>query len=826
MSATFDNTWMWHPSFSEERTDTAGLFLHFRRRFVLNQKPPKSLKVHCTADTRYKLYVNQHLVSFGPVKGDQHLWFYDDVDIGPFLRQGSNQIAIHVLRFFAAAQYSPSFPRLPSGGVRVAVPDGSNFWEERLCSGPKWQVAVDPFASLRIDEPEDMFLHTYEYHSRYSGHQLEWVPASNLSFKNSTGNAPPWKLCQRLIPPHRLGISHFTRIHNLQSSIGKKQWANLILDGGRSSMDYGGLLLPAGSVHIIELGVDSHTTAYLRFIFQRPKRTGSKIQITYSEGYEDEPDLYKGERRKAHRLDTTKKLLGPKDVYHLQDEQDALHLGYYNTEEVDDIFIPFHWRTFRVLRLEISAGSSDLLFKGVEAETINYALDVQASFKVQPEASLTERLWHTSLRTLTNCMHDCYEDCPFYEQLQYAMDTRSSCLFTYYVSGDGRLARQAIIQLHNTFQSSIGLICSRAPTNRQQFIPHFSLYWIGMLGDYLDHFGDVAFLKRFLPVVDAILSYFHMLIDPDLGLVQSEQRPGIWNYVDWTAEWKPYGIPPGFHRTGISTYTNELYAYTLNIAAALLAHLGRPTIAEEYTERAESIVCAIRKHCFDGEYFTDSLATNEDSLPVLYSQHGQIWAVLSGVTSGIEAQNLLRNAIAKSNEGKFVKVSISMSFYTLRALSMAGGGVYEEHYREFWRPWQTQLDLGLTTWWEDEIAQRSDCHAWGSLPLYEFPAEVAGVQPAAPGWTAINFKPRLSLYQELDAIVPMSTRDGLGRGSVIVSWTTISEPRDAVEVRIKLKTNEPCTIPIRVSLPGMEITLEENGREFSFRVIGSKSMVI
>lgn len=161
--------------------------------------------------------------------------------------------------------------------------------------------------------------------------------------------------------------------------------------------------------------------------------------------------------------------------------------------------MPFHFRAFRFLNVQIDTGSVDLVLLSLDVKIVHYPLDILASFKVGPwnvsEDQLWQQLWNTSLRTLSNCMHDGYEDCPFYEQLQYEMDARSSSLFTYSISGDDRLARQAIIQLHNTFQSHIGLTASRAPTHRLQFIPHFSLYWICMIGDHLTYFGDFSLFR-------------------------------------------------------------------------------------------------------------------------------------------------------------------------------------------------------------------------------------------------------------------------------------------------------------------------------------------
>ncbi|KAJ0415025.1 Six-hairpin glycosidase-like protein [Aspergillus carlsbadensis] len=816
MSSEFDQTWMWHPHFREDNPNTSGLFVHFRRRFEIQGQPPKELAILITADTKYKLYVNNEQVALGPVKGDAKLWFYDQIDIGPYLREGENHIAIHVLRLFYRADYAPSFPRLPTGGAWVVPRARDEPWSSLLRSSEKWETAIDPYATLRVDEPEDHFLHIYERTSATPTENISWYPAKLLAFKNRTGYSPPWHLAPRMIPEPRVRQVTLSRVHNVRSDVSPETWQARLCGNTAVAEGQPDLVLAPGTKHSVELEADGHLTAFIRARFRRPQRGGATLQVTYSESYEDEPHATPWARNKGDRCDYTKGLYGPKDIYAFRGKENVQHLGYYANESKYETFMPFHFRTFRFLRLDIDAGQDGLAFDGLEVHSTHYPLDVSASFEADQPGSennkLWKQLWSTSVRTLLNCMHDCYEDCPLYEQLQYAMDTRSSALFTYNLSGDDRLARQALMQLHNSFEARIGLTASRAPSHRPQLIPHFSLYWIIAVCDHYFHSGDVGFSSRFLSVIDAVLSYFETRVGSS-GLVHSDTAE-VWQYVDWAREWSPFGVPPAVERTNISTYTNQLYAYTLSIAAGLLKELGRPGMAEEYLSRSEKIVQRVREICHDGEFFTDTVSS--DATKNDYSQHCQIWAVLSGCVTGTDAQELLRKSLHRSAAGNLVQESIAMSFYTLRALSVAGGTVYNDAFPSFWTVWKKQLDENLTTWVEDQVGQRSDCHAWGSIPIYEAMVEVAGVHLARPGWKAVTFSPRINLFPELEAVVPLNMVDGTPRGLIRVAWRRNEEGGTHLWLTIEMRVPEE--ISVNVLIPGHEQVLHGMGGQWDFDI--------
>ena len=349
--------------------------------------------------------------------------------------------------------------------------------------------------------------------------------------------------------------------------------------------------------------------------------------------------------------------------------------------------------------------------------------------------------------------------------------------------------RQAI----TNFAASIGaegLTQSRFPSHVPQIIAGFSLHWVLQVCDHHLFFGDTPYARSFLPRIDGVLDFFEAHVD-SLGLV-SGLPEDVWQYVDWVTTWgatdehPDKGVPTSGRKSNCHTYFSMLYAYVLRHAARLARDVGRPGHADEYESRAAAAVSAVKKHCFDGRFFTDSTANVADDLA--YSQHCQVFGVLCGAADPDDRARLLTESFA---DARFSKCSYVMKFYALRAFALAGDKAYETVWATVWDPWRRMLANNLSTWEEDDVRQRSDCHAWGSVPLHEYCTELAGIQPIAPGFKKLLFKPRLSLTESIESKV------AIGKDNVAaVSWKTGEGGAKHVELRL----DKPISVTSR--LPG------------------------
>ncbi|MDF2921468.1 MAG: alpha-L-rhamnosidase [Paenibacillaceae bacterium] len=733
----------------------------FRRTFFVPNEGC-TLRLHVSADSRYRLYINGRSVGVGPCKGDANRQYFETYDVSSHLRPGTNIIAAKVLHYGMGGPMTLSGPcsiwRSPWGafildGV-LASPEGMTV--ELLHTDERWRCCRDDSYAL---------VHDSWMSSGWLGGIEHMNGMAALSgAERVTYEDAGWKqaVCSHK-PMNKYGI--LTAFPLTARTIPMMSETPAAFNGAvRSSLEGPAsfpLRIAPGDTGWIELDAGELTTGYISLVMSGG--SGATVRIRYAECYES--TAADGKRQKGLRDDWTTKgqmLRGDADIY---------LVSGHGTDEDTEEYEPFWFRTFRYVRLEWTAAREPLVLIRADYRETGYPLEVHGDFRCSdPE---WQPLWDISVRTLRRCMHETYEDCPYYEQLQYTMDTALQAMFTYRLSGDDRLARKAIHDYHCS-QLPDGMLQSRFPSVEPQVIPGFSLYWVGMLHEHYRFFGDAEYIRMYLPTADGVLEWFRRRIG-EQGLVEPAD-PHYWSFIDWVAEW-PNGVPPA-NAKGPMAMHSLLLAATLQQAAELNQAVGRISTAEEYRALSGQLNEAVKRTCWSEQQqlFCDGPAVHE------YSQHTQLWSVLSGLMTGEAAKHLMRRTLS---DNRLAQASYPMIHFLFRALSVAG--LYEESYG-LWQPWHDMVKLHLTTWAESPTGNRSDCHAWGALPLYEFPAEVLGIKPGAPGFASIRIEPKEG---------PLRWAEGTSatpHGPVRVRW-------EHTKGFFRIEVKGPANVPVTLKLP-------------------------
>jgi len=760
--------WIWLQHDHGSEYDIPGRFVLFRKTIEVALVPSKPCQIHVSADTRYRLYINGRSVAFGPCKSYPTRWYYETVDVTPFLVAGTNIITAKVLRFFADQIGSSSHMRANIPGFILwgniedtpLVTDGSWLCREdtsiKLQPRSEWNYMLGP-PFLSLDEAVD--LRRAQSNSDAKDADLsEWSPAGPVvALVKMMPALEPWKLFPRPIPMLPEVPMYFTEALRASGNQGLKAW-NELLSKQRT------VVVASGQEIWVEIESSVLTTGFLELDFTGGQAT--ELTVLYAESYEKDLGVDRSPfplpRCKGDRRDWKNgRLYGNEDHVVLAAAADELTR-----------YEPFWFRTFRFIRLSIKCKETPLAIRRIAFRETHYPLEITTQVRLPPEL---KQIWDISLNTLRNCMHETYEDCPFYEQNQFAMDGRLQLLFTYQLSRDDRLARKTI---HEFFASrrEDGLLETNFPVSfRAINIPQFSLFWILMLHDHMMYFGDVGLVRRYTGTADGILDYFDGLLNED-GLV-GPFDPECWAFVDWVKEWhgskgiRDMAVPPAYKRTGVAAYNSLVYAWTLQHAAELCAFIGRDDTAGEYLQRADCVNQAVAKHCFNGEYFTDGPAHPD------LSEHTQIFAILSGAITGDAAVQLLKRTI---NNSSIPRCSYAMKHYVFRALEKTD--LYDTFFDAMVEPWAKMVKNNMTTFAEDDVNFRSDCHGWSASTIYEIVAVVYGIRPVRAGFGKVCIKPRRRVLEEAQL------QYRLPRGEVSARWSDGGEVKvecpDGVDIEV------------------------------------------
>lgn len=154
-----NKNWVWVPDWVDvSKENTAGRVVKFTRLFDLSSVPTQAI-LHFSADTRYKLYVNGTRIAVGPTRGSTLIWYYDTLDIGPFLQQGQNVIEFLVIRYFATARGAMPFGRTSFPGLTVAGSIDTSKSVVDLSTREGWTAQVVDNIKFPMGLIDDGFLH-------------------------------------------------------------------------------------------------------------------------------------------------------------------------------------------------------------------------------------------------------------------------------------------------------------------------------------------------------------------------------------------------------------------------------------------------------------------------------------------------------------------------------------------------------------------------------------------------------------------------------------------------------------------------------------------
>lgn len=398
---------------------------------------------------------------------------------------------------------------------------------------------------------------------------------------------------------------------------------------------------------------------------------------------------------------------------------------------------PHWWRAGRYLLIRIRVGRTPLTLHRFRIIATRYPLAITGRFSCDQDAVL-EPVKALSLRGLQMCMHETYMDCPYYEQLMYVFDTRLEVLTTYALSHDDRLPRRAIELFDFSRRRFDGFTCSRFPCVDDQLIPLFSLAWTWMIRDHLYWRGNANWLRQFMLGVREVHERFESLKTAGslIGPV-----PG-WNYGDWVAAWPGGALPQS--PDGVSCILNLAYLYSLRQLADLETQLGDPSRARLYADRAQQLGAAIHARFWRADA---GLLADDDS-GRCWSQHAQIWGILSGLLKGRQARRAIRQALQRPGIQPASYMMRSLWFDVLHACGL-GGWILPAL-----DAWREMASLGAHTGFECQEPTRSDCHAWSSHPLFHLPASVLGIRPVAAGFERVQIAPQPGTLKHLSARMP------------------------------------------------------------------------
>lgn len=711
--------WLWHP---ELRVDEDALVL-FRLDF--RSAKAERVRLQVSADLVFALALDGALIGRGPDSGDVHGWSFNTYELT--LKPGRHRL--EALVWWARVPVAPTGRATWRGGFACAGLDAAQ---------PRFTTGVAPWRAARLrgvnwSGPLEGF-----YHVLGGGAQIDvaacatsaddWrepaVVRAAIVTHECGGVAPGWQLQPAELPEQRHELWRGGRVRILQRGAETAQkirfgdetpaaavagW-NALLRKGKP------LRLPAGFAGTLLIDADDYLCGYPRL--EVAGGQGAELRWWWAEA--------------LYETDSIQGPKGPRD-----EVAGKWFYGFGDSWRLDGkrrwLSAPW-WRSGRFWRIDVQVGGAPLVLHGLAVERTGYPLRMPGKF-VCDDRTLGP-VQRMAVRGLEACMHEVYVDCPYYEQLMYVADTRVQMLINHAISPDDRLARRGM-ELFDWSRGVNGFLRMHYPASDRQESATFAMIWPWMLHDYAQWRDDAGFIRARLPGLRALMEGLAARVDAD-GLLGC---PPGWLFVDWVSAWFS-GWAPGSREGRRSLLVNLHYLLALQCAADLETWHGDKSLAARWRRNAARMQRELRRVFWST---ARGMWADEESHGS-FSQHAQALAVLAGLRTPA-----LARWFGEGVADDVHRATIYFQHYIHEALGRLGRGDLILPALDTWRE---LVRLDLKTPLENPEIGRSDCHAWGSHPLFHLRATIAGVRPAAPGFARVRIAPQPGTLRHIDLVMP------------------------------------------------------------------------
>ena len=777
--------WIWPQTTT---FDLVNYLCEARLEFALAAAPRKCV-VKVTADSRYKLFVNGRYANFGPARGFQAHWPFDEIDIAPLLRRGRNVIAAEVHSFgISTFEYISK----DAGGFILSGRAG----KADISTGRAWKVRSAPgyVRHMTRSSIQTGFQEIYDARREDESWKSPGYDESGW-WKPSTTEpgAMPWHSVEERGIPQLLAeietpidvageadgrsgdlwreATHISRLYFHEKRAWRPSGVKLARRAGAAAFRAAAAGKGRFRSYMLDFGRETIGSIILEV---KGAAGGEIIDSQVVEVTKDGAPVM-GDPVGSCDIAFGNRLI--------------LRKGAARREQFA------HWG-FRYLILTVRDSARPLDIS-VSLRGARYPLDVRAEFESADDR--LDGIHRISVRAQECCMIDAYVDCPWREQAQWWGDARVQAANTIHLSGDTRVLARGVRQI-GAQAAPNGLTYGLGPSHAHMCIlPDYTLTWVETLWDHYWHTGSTDLIAEEAGRVRYALSYFEEMA-AETGLLPYDDR--YWLFLDWADIFKE----------GYPTVYNIMYFDALNAASRLFKLIGRREDSAKYAGMAEAQCVRIVKRLYDArrDVFHGGLDWKGRAVKQ-GTAHAYAMAVVSGLMPEKRdlfiQRELLPLTLGGTDAGgpetcgtdsqisRALIPSPFFMYYVLEALKQSGYKAEAVDCIRRW--WGLFLDRGLSTTpenWHELTGWGSACHAWSAHPIVHLHNVVLGVTQASAGWNAISFEPVFCAGRFARGVTATP------KGDVESAWQMEGT---AAHVHLAL----PKGMSAKVSLPGVHKTV-------------------